>query len=185
MLKSFALVPIFLKSDFLKGFCPAGNDCKLKHFIEKSPEKKQTAKQIKESAVEVVFREKKIPPAKPKRKSLCQTPMAMSEKKARVRYYDERSMSDEPDETAKIPFDDSEMDKSEGAQVSSPGYEQKRQRLLRKVELAKQVQKENFARQLQNYLIDELKRQVHQDVQSHSSSRPFYNINISAERYFA
>ena len=109
----------------------------------------------------------------------------MSEKKARVRYYDERSMSDEPDETAKIPFDDSEMDKSEGAQVSSPGYEQKRQRLLRKVELAKQVQKENFARQLQNYLIDELKRQVHQDVQSHSSSRPFYNINISAERYFA
>jgi hypothetical protein len=33
------------------------------------------------------FRDKKVPPVKPKRKSMCQNPG--QEKKARVRYYDE------------------------------------------------------------------------------------------------
>ena len=132
--------------DFLKGFCPAGNDCKLKHFVEKSPEKKKTATEAAAAAApEVVMREKKVPPAKPKRKSLCQTPMAI-EKKARVRYYDgERSASSQQESGSgkiRLERDDSEADKSElvaRQQLTSPGYEQRRQRLLRKVELAKQV----------------------------------------------
>jgi hypothetical protein len=60
----------------LKGFCPAGDDCKLKHFIEKNPDK-PSPKPEADGPAEVVMREKKIAPAKPKRKSLCQTPAAM------------------------------------------------------------------------------------------------------------
>ena len=125
-------------SDFLKGFCPAGSDCKKKHFFEKSPEK--VACHPIESEEVVRMREKKIAPAKPKRKSLCATPM--SEKKARVRYYDESQH--EPDKTGKIRF---ELDQTEigdrsvltGDVSFSPSLEEKRKRLLRKVELAKQV----------------------------------------------
>ena len=71
----------------------------------------------------------------------------MSEKKARVRYYDEsqHEAADNPDETGKIRFEldqSGEGDKSELANVEnnfSPCLEEKRKRLLRKVELAKQV----------------------------------------------
>ena len=85
------------------------------------------------------MREKKIPPAKPKRKSICQTPL-MTEKKARVRYYDEK----EPEEPEKNNPEPDEADsrvnsQKEPVRENSPSYEQKRKRLLRKVELAKQV----------------------------------------------
>lgn len=94
--------------DFLKGFCPAGQECKKKHFLE-----------------EVTMRDRKIPPAKPKRKSICQTPgtSQTQEKKARVRYYDEK----QADEKIEI-----------SEETSSQDFEMKRKRLLRKVELAKQ-----------------------------------------------
>jgi hypothetical protein len=94
----------------------------------------------------VIMREKKMAPAKPKRKSLCATPM--SEKKARVRYYDEKQ--EEPvgtqDETENIQFEQDQTvagDKSAlaGEQSFSPSLEEKRKRLLRKVELAKQARK--------------------------------------------
>ena len=97
---------------------------------------------MRQQEPEVVMREKKIAPAKPKRKSICATPM--SEKKARVRYYDEKQ---DDDESGKIQFqpdrsgiEKSEPEKSgENQTENSPSYEQKRQRLLKKVELAKQV----------------------------------------------
>jgi hypothetical protein len=127
----FSLFP-----DFLKGFCPAGAECKKKHFYEKSPEK---SKPDDGTTGEVVMREKKVPPAKPKRKSICQTPL-MTEKKARVRYYDEK----EPEESEKDKPEKEEEDarvnnQPEPTLENSPSYEQKRKRLLRKVELAKQV----------------------------------------------
>ena len=126
-------------SDFLKGFCPAGSDCKKKHFFEKSPEKVSSHPQIESEEV-VRMREKKIAPAKPKRKSLCATPM--SEKKARVRYYDESQH--EPDKTGKIRFEQDQTEIGDRSELTgdvsfSPSLEEKRKRLLRKVELAKQV----------------------------------------------
>ena len=126
----------YLFPDFLKGFCPAGAECKKKHFYEKSPEK---SKPDDSAAGEVVMREKKIPPAKPKRKSICQTPL-MTEKKARVRYYDEKEPEGPEKNKLKTNEEDSRVNsQTETVLDNSPSYEQKRKRLLRKVELAKQV----------------------------------------------
>ena len=138
-------------SDFLKGFCPAGDECKLKHFVEKTSENKAAAAAAeKPDRAEVVMREKKIAPAKPKRKSICQTPAAMSEKKARVRYYDEPppavtaaedQLDLEDSGTIRLESDRQNMEEpiSVPTLINSPSYELKRQRLLRKIELAKQV----------------------------------------------
>lgn len=98
------------------------------------------------------MRDKKIAPAKPKRKSLCQTPAAMAEKKARVRYYDEpmatTATTEQVEQTSsgnvgsESGQQEIEATPSGSALINSPSYEHKRQRLLRKVELAKQVRAE-------------------------------------------
>jgi hypothetical protein len=157
--------------DFLKGFCPTGAECKLKHFFEKSPEKSKSKETDKSKESEVVMREKKIAPAKPKRKSICQTPM--SEKKARVRYYDEQQSSTSNDQNKESEADksvqdhsdlnkseqeSSELNKSGHVPGNTPSYEQKRKRLLRKIELAKQVRRLDllFSLLLHNVISSEL-----------------------------
>eukprot|EP00092_Neocalanus_flemingeri_P029485 GFUD01032015.1.p1 GENE.GFUD01032015.1~~GFUD01032015.1.p1 ORF type:complete len:839 (-),score=276.56 GFUD01032015.1:49-2565(-) len=122
---------------FLKGYCSNGSDCKQRHVMA-CPEFDRTG-----SCVRVAGKcpfphvsrtprgdrtpdtEKRIPPAKPKRKSLGQTP-DHSTKKSRVqaRYYEDRQGGQVGEGEKKVVVETDEM-------------EAKRQRLLRKIELAK------------------------------------------------
>lgn len=64
----------------------------------------------------------------------------MTEKKARVRYYDEKEPEDSEKDKPEADQEDSKANNQmEPVRENSPSYEQKRKRLLRKVELAKQV----------------------------------------------
>jgi hypothetical protein len=97
----------------------------------------------------------------------------MSEKKARVRYYDEQQSSTSNDqnkesEADKSVQDHSDLNKSEQESSelnkaghvpgNTPSYEQKRKRLLRKIELAKQVRRLDllFSLLLHNVISSEL-----------------------------
>jgi len=119
---------------FLKGYCSNGSDCKKRHVMA-CPEFDRTGScsrvagkcpfpHVTKSAPEGKTSDttKRIPPAKPKRKSLGQTP-DHSTKKSRVqaRYYEDKKGSMEKEEQIE------ETDEMEA----------KRKRLLRKIELAK------------------------------------------------
>ena len=122
---------------FLKGYCPNGADCKQRHVMAcpeydkvgvcSKPAGKCPFPHINKTAGNT---EKKVPPVKPKRKSLGQTPA--DHKKSRVqasrtsRYYDERKPEMEENKTEEASAD------------ITPELESKRKRLLRKIELAKQ-----------------------------------------------
>jgi len=121
---------------FLKGYCSNGSDCKQRHVMA-CPEFDRTG-----SCARVAGKcpfphvtkagpqgrtpdtAKRIPPAKPKRKSLGQTP-DHSTKKSRVqaRYYEDRQGGQVMEE--------------EKVAVETDEMEVKRKRLLRKIELAK------------------------------------------------
>jgi len=120
---------------FLKGYCSNGSDCKQRHVMA-CPEFDRTGScgrvagkcpfpHVTKAAPQgrTPDTAKRIPPAKPKRKSLGQTP-DHSTKKSRVqaRYYEDKQGSQVMEEE-KIEETD-EM-------------EEKRKRLLRKIELAK------------------------------------------------
>lgn len=122
--------------EFLKGYCSNGSDCKQRHIMA-CPEFDRTGKCARvpgkcpfPHVKKTLTRNKndvtkRIPPAKPKRKSLGQTP-DHSVKKSRVqsRYYDQDK--------------DSKMEDDKEVTVESDVMEAKRKRLLRKIELAKQ-----------------------------------------------
>jgi len=120
---------------FLKGYCSNGSDCKQRHVMA-CPEFDRTGNcgkvsgkcpfpHVIKAAPEGRTPEttKRIPPAKPKRKSLGQTP-DHSTKKSRVqaRYYEDKK-------------GDQAMKDSKGEESNE--MEAKRKRLLQKIELAK------------------------------------------------
>lgn len=99
--------------DFLKGFCPLYDKCMKRHVdVDKNGKEAETPN-AKKSA----------PPAKPKRKSIGMTPVA---EKKRTRYFEAEEKKEEIAE-----------DLPQEAELNS-SFEKKRQRLLKKVELAKQ-----------------------------------------------
>jgi len=122
---------------FLKGYCSNGSDCKQRHVMA-CPEFDRTGS-CQRIAGKCPFPHvsrtgeqgrtpdtaKRIPPAKPKRKSLGQTP-DHSTKKSRVqaRYYEDRQGGQVVEEEKVV--------------VETDEMEAKRKRLLRKIELAKQ-----------------------------------------------
>ena len=123
---------------FLKGYCSNGSDCKERHVMAcpeydkvgvcSKPAGKCPFPHIANTAGQS---EKKVAPAKPKRKSLGQTPA--DHKKSRVqasssRYYEDRRRKEENEEAQGL---------QDAAEVT-PELESKRKRLLRKIELAKQ-----------------------------------------------
>merc|ERR1712117_972184 len=71
--------------------------------------------------------EKKVAPAKPKRKSLGQTPADSKKSRVQSRYFDKQVVHEE------VPTDSTSV-----TSENSPNLEAKRKRLLRKIELAKQ-----------------------------------------------
>ena len=82
-------------------------------------------------------REKKVPPMKPKRKSLGQTPA--DHKKSRVataRYFDKEAVT--KDATPEEPETPEESSLTSATSEASSEIEAKRKRLMRKIELAKQ-----------------------------------------------
>merc|ERR1719342_1642427 len=113
---------------FLSGYCPNGSDCKLRHVMA-CPEFDRLGTCSKAPGKcpfpHVKKTEKKVPPVKPKRKSLGQTPA--DHKKSRVqasrtsRYYDERKPEMEENKTEEASAD------------ITPELESKRKRLLRKI----------------------------------------------------
>jgi len=127
---------------FLKGYCSNGSDCKQRHVMA-CPDFDRTGSCQRQAgvtgkcpfphvtrtggpgAVKTPDTAKRIPPAKPKRKSLGQTP-DHSTKKSRVqaRYYEDRQGESVVQEETLV----KETDEMEA----------KRKRLLRKIELAKQ-----------------------------------------------
>ena len=120
---------------FLKGYCSNGSDCKQRHVMA-CPEYDKTGVCSKPAGkcpfphinkTAALNTEKKVPPVKPKRKSLGQTPA--DHKKSRVqaaRYYDDSRRNTEEDKTGEAAVD------------ITPELESKRKRLLHKIELAKQ-----------------------------------------------
>jgi len=107
--------------EFLKGFCPLYDKCLKRH-----EDTKKTPK--------TPHNPKKVPPAKPKRKSIGATPLPnLDKKKPRTRYFenDQEVLEEQKleHEATKTPIATNTFDES---------FERKRQRLLRKVELAKQ-----------------------------------------------
>jgi len=119
---------------FLKGYCSNGSDCKERHVMA-CPEFDRTGScgrvggkcpfpHVSKAGAQgrTPDTAKRIPPAKPKRKSLGQTP-DHSTKKSRVqaRYYEDRQVGEE-----------------EIVTVETDEMDAKRKRLLRKIELAKQ-----------------------------------------------
>jgi len=139
--------------DYLKGFCPLDEKCLKKHV--------DTRKNQQETEVSA---SKKVPPMKPKRKSIGHTPMTpLEKKKPRTRYFDEQVVVYENHEQIvahnniannSAPMHEEEeisMEKvDENDTVSAVdqvqsfnhqqdhSFEMKRQRLLRKVDLVKQ-----------------------------------------------
>ena len=131
---------------FLKGFCPNGADCGQRHVIA-CPEFDRTggvcSKDTKcpfphivnsshqaGAAVQQVEKTKKKAPAKPKRKSLG-TSSEQNVKKSRVtsRYFEEKGAV-----TSDVKATD-----QEGAPAAVVDMEDKRQRIIKKIEMAKQV----------------------------------------------
>jgi len=120
---------------FLSGYCPNGSDCKLRHVMA-CPEFDRLGTCSKAPGKcpfpHVKKTEKKVAPAKPKRKSLGQTPA--DHKKSRVqtsaRYFDKKENDHKTD--------GAEVENIAATSTQSSEIEAKRKRLLRKVELAKQ-----------------------------------------------
>lgn len=106
--------------DFLKGFCPLYDKCMKRHV--------DVDKNGKETAYETPTTAKKSAPAKPKRKSMGMTPVVALEKK-RTRYFEAEKEEKREEEPVEDSSKETEMNSS---------FEKKRQRLLKKVELAKQ-----------------------------------------------
>ena len=122
---------------FLKGYCSNGSDCKERHVMAcpeydrvgvcSKPAGKCPFPHVTNTAGQA---EKKVAPAKPKRKSLGQTPADHKKKRVQpssTRYYEDKG-KEEDKETQEI---------QDAAEVT-PELESKRKRLLRKIELAKQ-----------------------------------------------
>ena len=127
---------------FLKGYCSNGSDCTLRHVMAcpeydkvgvcSKPAGKCPFPHVSNTAGQAGQAQpgKKVAPAKPKRKSLGQTPA--DHKKSRVaarttgRYYEDTRVEE-----------DQETPLQEDTKVT-PELESKRKRLLRKIELAKQ-----------------------------------------------
>jgi hypothetical protein len=126
---------------FLKGYCPNGSDCRQRHVMA-CPEFDRTGlcKLVGrcpfphvDSSQAGGRAERRVAPAKPKRKSLGRTPDCS--KKIRVaaagggRYYEERQQGEE----ALV-----EVEETAARDSGVEDMEAKRKRLLRKIELAKQ-----------------------------------------------
>ncbi len=113
--------------DFVKGFCPKADKCTKRHVdVDKSGKEIGIGKSDK---MPETPNPKKVAPAKPKRKSLCQTPVPLEtaqQKKPRTRYFDEQ----QPNELI--------TEEVEAKEDLDSSLQKKRERLLRKVELAKQ-----------------------------------------------
>jgi len=119
---------------FLKGYCPNGSDCRQRHVMACPEFDRSGACRLasrcpfphvdRGAQPAAPHPEKRVAPAKPKRKSLGKTPECSKKSKvAGVRYYAEG-----PAEVAEEPAADGGMEEMEA----------KRKRLLRKIELAKQ-----------------------------------------------
>ena len=129
---------------FLKGFCPNGADCSQRHVIA-CPEFDRTGVCSKDTkcpfphivngshpvaSVQQAEKNKKKAPAKPKRKSLG-TSCEQNVKKSRVtsRYFQEEGAV-----TSEVKVTD-----PEGTPTTAVDLEDKRQRIIKKIEMAKQV----------------------------------------------
>ena len=116
--------------DFMKGFCPLDQKCLKRHIDVPHPNKKP------ENVVPSETPSKRVAPAKPKRKSLGHTPMTpLEKKKPRTRYFQDTT------EMVTENNDNDTEKKAENEPSASnvdSDFEMKRQRLLKKVEMAKQ-----------------------------------------------
>jgi len=125
---------------FLKGFCPNGADCGQRHVIA-CPEFDRTGACSKDTKCpfphihrtstdkDADDRPKRRAPVKPKRKSLGQNETTLKKSRVTSRYYDEPSAADGVEETPTLQTQVKEQDP----------LEEKRKRILKKIELSKKV----------------------------------------------
>ena len=115
--------------DFLKGYCPRRDECKRRH-VNACPVFEQTGECPKGQNCPLphISKKPKTPaPAKPKRKSIGQTPTVKKQKT--TRYYEDSVVETKSTAPPK---------EEEECSEKSAAYETRRRRLLQKVELAKQ-----------------------------------------------
>ena len=157
--------------DFLKGFCPLYDNCMKRHENQPKP---STSKTGNETATN-----KKVAPIKPKRKSIGATPNIVPHevlKDKKKRYFEE--------EEAKTPVVAStSVSAAAGIEKNSSTYaslensfEQKRQRLLKKVEMAKQGYKTAASVPMQ-----EEEKEVHKDNDLDLDTTPYEEIDEDVE----
>jgi len=161
---------------FLKGYCANGSDCTQRHVMA-CPEYDRLGVCSK-PAGKCPFphvtkdKEKRVPPVKPKRKSLGQTPA--DHKKSRVataRYFDKEAVTKEitPEEAETT----EESSLTSAASETNSEMEAKRKRLLRKIELAKQGWTG-----ISVSLVDDLEEDtvIHHDQEKLDESGPYEKI---------
>ena len=117
--------------DFLKGFCPLYDNCMKRHENQPKPSTSKTGNEATTN--------KKIAPIKPKRKSIGATPNIVPHEvlDKKKRYFEEEAKTPVVATTSASAAAVIENNSSTYASLEN-SFEQKRQRLLKKVEMAKQ-----------------------------------------------
>jgi len=118
--------------DFLKGFCPLYDNCMKRHENQPKPSTSKTGNETTTY--------KKVAPIKPKRKSIGATPNIVPHevlKDKKKRYFEEDAKTPVVASTSVSAAAGIENNSSTYASLEN-SFEQKRQRLLKKVEMAKQ-----------------------------------------------